>query len=160
MQLVSVLALGFVVGCGRRTPTPEPTREPLPSDADAAITPDATIPPDAAIPTDAAIAIDAPIDAAVGALVETPGTGTCKVDADCELSSYQSGCCVQGCEPYARNKRELQREIAGEQATCDAFRKSGKPCPPPAPCPRRTHEVLAAKCVKKQCYTVTRTLTP
>ena len=148
MQLLAVLAIGLMA-CGKRTPAPEPTREPV-IDATPAPVVDAPL---AAVAVDAAVDA-APIDATVGDIVETPGTGKCKVDADCELSSYQAGCCVQGCEPYARNKRELEREIAAEQSTCEKFRKSGKPCPPPAPCPRQTHNILAAKCVKNSCYTV------
>ena len=150
MQLMAVLAFGLLMACGKRAPTPEPTREPTREpviDTTPAPAVDAPAPP---------IIVDAPIaiDAAAGEITEVPGTGKCKVDADCELSSYQSGCCVQGCEPYARNKRELDREMKAEESTCEKFRKSGKPCPPPAPCPRHTHQILAAKCVKNSCYTV------
>jgi hypothetical protein len=149
MQLLAaVLALGLLIACGKPAPTPEPTREVVIDATPTPVVVDAPPPPP--IVEDAPIAIDA----ATGAVTEVPGTGKCKVDTDCELSSYQAGCCVQGCEPYARNKRELHREMAAEEPTCEKFRKSGKPCPPPAPCPLQTHQILAAKCVKNSCYTV------
>ena len=91
---------------------------------------------------------------ATGATALERGTGSCVTDADCVLSTYQSGCCVQACEPYATNRRALELTIAKERPHCDAFRNSGQPCPPPAPCRLATHDVVAAKCVNRACYRV------
>lgn len=153
MRLVVLSAL--LLACGRGGPTSEPIGERAAPDSISSPVVEA---PAEARPTTDAGAEAAPLDPPVGALVETAGTGTCKVDADCELSSYQAGCCVQGCQPYARNRRALEKAIAAEAPACEAFRRSGEPCPPPAPCPRPTHEPIAAKCVERRCYTVLREL--
>lgn len=149
--MVRLVMAMLLVACGKGGPTAEPTREPPGADPRPAPAIEAAVesPPRA----DAA-----PIEAPAGALVETEGTGACKVDADCTLSTYQAGCCVQGCQPYARNRRDLEEAIAAEAPACETFRRSGEPCPPPAPCPRPTHEPVAAKCVEQRCYTVKREL--
>jgi hypothetical protein len=82
------------------------------------------------------------------------GVGACRVDADCELSSFQEGCCTQACEPTAKNKADLARARAGED--CAEQKKKHPSCPPPSPCPARTYQSVAAVCCEGQCKTARR----
>ena len=71
----------------------------------------------------------------------------CERDDDCELTTYQAGCCVQACESYAMDKRRL----AAARAKEDCSGQRGEDCPPPAPCPPPTHRVVAARCEAGVC---------
>lgn len=81
---------------------------------------------------------------------ESAGRGSCVHDDDCVLTSYQPGCCVQACEDYASNKADL----AALQAKEDCAATRPERCPPPAPCRRPTHRVLAAKCSAGACVAI------
>lgn len=80
------------------------------------------------------------------------GIGSCKVDTDCVLSNDQSSCCTKSCMGYAINWKVLVAREAKQN--CAAFHASGKPCPPPAPCPKPTHRSVGAACVRGACYTI------
>jgi hypothetical protein len=84
------------------------------------------------------------------------GVGTCSVDADCELSSYQPGCCTQACAPSAKGKTYLAHERRAED--CAAQKKREPLCPPPAACAPRTYEPIAAVCCAGTCATARRAL--
>jgi hypothetical protein len=103
-------------------------------------------------PVDAMLAVPEIADA--GAPLKTEeveGFGRCKVDSDCELSSWQPGCgCTASCVGYAISTSEMQKRMASE--TCPAVRT--EPCPPPAPCPVIKHRPLHAVCRKGTCYEV------
>lgn len=85
--------------------------------------------------------------ASAGPLLEEPGDGKCRVDTDCVLTTYQEGCCAQGCEPYATSKASLAARQAKEN--CSARR--GQVCPPPAPCPRAKTRATSAVCRSGTC---------
>jgi hypothetical protein len=130
------LQLLVLAACTKPPPTPTPPPPPLLADAGAvadASVPDA--PPDAALPRIHKWVID-----------EAPGEGRCKVDADCELSSWQPGCCTGTCTEYAISKRELAARKKTERC------KRATPCPPPAPCPRPTHMPIDAFCKEGACW--------
>ena len=93
-----------------------------------------------------------PVDVDPGPTQEVVGDGRCKTDADCVLSSWQEGCCVQACQDQAVNRRDL----AARQAKEDCATDRPEVCPPPAPCPRPTHTVLAARCSRGKCVSVQR----
>ena len=84
------------------------------------------------------------------------GVGGCRVDADCELSSYQEGCCAQACAASAKSRTELARARKGED--CAELKKQHALCPPPSPCPPQTHEPIAAACCAGRCITARRRL--
>lgn len=149
-----LLAVG-VLACSHES-KPKPAAMPTTSgDGAAAPAPDATpaigvapIAVDAATATDAAV----PVDAAPRPRVERQGRGSCRRDDDCVLTTYQEGCCVQGCSAYASSKAALAARQAKED--CAAFRASGEPCPPPAPCRRATEREIEAVCKNGRCYGV------
>lgn len=82
--------------------------------------------------------------------VAEPGTGSCRADDECVVSSYQSGCCTQACAPGAWSKAELARATAGEDCT----KPRTSPCPPPSPCPVQTFDVVRALCQSGTCAAV------
>jgi hypothetical protein len=153
---VGVLLLGCLIACSiscskanPHTPGPPPTtdepRTVEPADAAPAMTP---VVIDAPPPVDAAIA--APPDAALAQSVkyeEAEGVGTCQQDSDCVLSSWQSGCCLNKCEGYAINKKDLAAEISKENCPPPGTHL----CPPPAPCPLQKRRAIEAKCRKHRC---------
>lgn len=144
------LVLCALIACTKSSapPAPEvatPTTKPTPSaPADAARADAARA--DAAVP-DAAVAL---------AIHEAPGVGTCRTDADCILSSAQEGCCTQACEPQAISWREDAAREANKH--CPSPRT--EPCPPPAPCAKRVHDVIGAKCAHGRCVSIQRDLPP
>ena len=114
---------------------------------------------DAAVSIDAPVPIDAapPVDSS-GVLDQVKGIGRCKVDTDCTLSNDQQSCCTRTCDSYAISaKLQAARDAS---SSCEAFRASGKLCPPPAPCPKPTHRTVAATCVRGACTTVRERLAP
>lgn len=124
-------------------PEPEPEPEPQPNERPAIVAPADAATPDAPLPP--APRTD-----------EVAGTGRCKADTDCELSSWQSGCCTQACDGYAISTVELARLTRREN--CAAVRT--KPCPPPAPCPPPTHRAFEAFCKAGTCTTRRMVLPP
>ncbi|MBA3397559.1 MAG: hypothetical protein H0T89_33355 [Deltaproteobacteria bacterium] len=152
------LVLVLVVACSSTQPDRAPRPEPVvaaPADS-AAAAPDAVAIalPDAFVaPPDASVAVDAAATSvATTNTADQEGRGSCKVDRDCVLSSYQSGCCTQACQPNAISAKQLAAAQAKED--CEAFRQSGKPCPPPAPCPVYTTHPVGVKCKAGTCYAV------
>jgi len=128
-------AVALLVGCQNSQPAAEKKATPPAVVAPADVAPvsiDAAPPVDAAAPVDAAPA-DAGVDAATAPkkLVERKGEGACKVDADCELSAWQEGCCTAKCEGYAISSQLLAKRKAKEN--CAGMEKHV--CPPPSPCP-------------------------
>ncbi len=145
--------VSITIGCSRPAPVPE--REPVPPAVRVA---DAVQPIDAEVVD--AEAVDALPDAPAAAspvVVEAEGSGTCKRDEDCELSSYQAGCsCTGSCSSYAISKVELARRI--KKDNCPKVRTT--PCPPPAPCPRPMQRSLDAFCKAGRCWAHRQVLTP
>ena len=82
------------------------------------------------------------------------GVGACAVDADCELTSYQEGCCTQACAPSARSRADLARAKSAEN--CVAVKKKHPSCPPPSPCQPPSYEPTAAACCGGTCMTARR----
>jgi hypothetical protein len=83
-----------------------------------------------------------------------PGTGACRVDADCQLSSYQPGCCTQACAPSAKGRADVLRAQKAED--CVAMNKGPAHCPAPAACQPSAFDATAAVCCKGACTTVRR----
>lgn len=135
------LVLGTLCACSKPAPPPPPSTPPVP---DAAVA-DAGV-PDAGVPDASRPDALPPIHKWV--IDEAEGTGRCKVDADCVLSSWQPGCCTGTCTSYAISKAELAAREKKEN--CPARR--AKPCPPPAPCPRPTHVPVDAFCKDNTCW--------
>jgi hypothetical protein len=77
------------------------------------------------------------------------GIGTCQSDADCELSSWQEGCCLATCEGYAISKVELAKRIKKENCPPPGT----KLCPPPAPCPADRRFASGVTCRANRCTT-------
>jgi hypothetical protein len=84
--------------------------------------------------------------AALPPLETVEGRGYCQRDTDCVLSTYQEGCCTQGCFPYATNRRDLAARRAKEDCT-----QHVSVCPPPAPCPLETFTYVGAVCRARVC---------
>ena len=135
----ALVALVLVLGC-----TKAPPANPVEL-ADRGTAP-ASPPADAVAPSDASV----PSDASARRVVKVPGRGTCKTDADCVLTTFQEGCCVQACQGYASSKLELAARQAKEN--CPA--RGTAICPPPSPCRIPTHNVLAAACSAHRCVSV------
>jgi hypothetical protein len=131
-----------------RPRAPEPAMHATPRAGDAGVPLDALLFADALADS----AMDAQASDAAVAMLERPGQGTCHSDTDCVLTSYQVGCCAQACQSYASSKQALAARQAQED--CVAFKASGEPCPPPAPCRRPTTRSVAARCSAGTCYTV------
>lgn len=140
-------ALLFAIGCAKAPPAPPPTSPPTPAiqATDAAIVAPPDAPPDA--PADAAVdAASAPVQPQI---VEAKGDGACKVDADCELSSWQPGCsCTGTCGSYPISVAEIAMRERKEH--CPKVRTT--PCPPPSPCPLPTHRAIDAFCKNHVCW--------
>jgi hypothetical protein len=157
------VALVGVAGCDRSRPPEAPPAPSSPAVADTAAIPhDAAPPPDAA--SLAALDASQPPDATITTTglqpgwTHAPGRGTCRVDGDCVLTSYQEGCCVGACQAYASSQRDLDARQAKED--CVAWAATGQPCPPPAPCRGRTTKSVAAVCKAGRCTTVLAPLAP
>ena len=140
----SVTVVLVLLGCTRSPPPQQHLADP--TDHHVVVPIDASPPVDATPPADVA----PPIDARTGRVVEVPGRGTCEVDADCVLTAYQEGCCVQACQGYASSALELATRKSKEN--CAA--RGNAICPPPSPCRRQTHKVLSAACRADHCVSV------
>jgi hypothetical protein len=149
------LAAFVLIGCQNKpTETQSSSRAQVTaSPAEAAVE---VVASDAALAIDAAPSIDAERDAAVPAdaikttTVDHEGQGICKTDADCELSSWQPGCCTSACGAYAISKKLLAEKKA--QETCPP--KGTQLCPPPSPCPPLVWMADKAVCKKGRCVAV------
>jgi hypothetical protein len=149
------LAAFVLIGCQNKpTETQSSSRAQVTaSPAEAAVE---VVASDAALAIDAAPSIDAERDAAVPAdaikttTVDHEGQGICKTDADCELSSWQPGCCTSACGAYATSKKLLAEKKA--QETCPP--KGTQLCPPPSPCPPLVWMADKAVCKKGRCVAV------
>ena len=157
-----LVALVLVLGC-TKAPPPNPVElaergtAPASPPADAVAPSDASLPSDASGPSDASVPSDAspidasvPLDASARRVVKVPGRGACKTDAECVLTTFQEGCCVQACQGYASSKLEL----AARQAKENCAARGPAICPPPSPCRVPTHTVLAAACSAQRCVSV------
>ena len=155
LRAVAVMALVFVgLGCDRPG-SPPPAVEAPPRGTSAEVVAVAT-PPVEPAPEQPVVVPEAapPADIALAPTQEVAGEGRCKTDDDCVLSSWQAGCCTQACDVSAVNRRDLAARQAKENCATDR----PEVCPPPAPCPPRTHEVLAARCSRRVCVSVQRRL--
>ncbi|HEX7602367.1 MAG TPA: hypothetical protein VF316_12215 [Polyangiaceae bacterium] len=131
------------------TPTPTQVREPASGD-----------PSVATAATSASPAASSAVDAGPSQCEKAhtdelvDGVGACTADADCELSSYQQGCCTQACSPSAKNKADVARARNAEN--CAEVRKRQPVCPPPAPCRTAAWVATAAVCCAGTCMTARR----
>ena len=122
-----------MLGCQNKQPQSPPPPSP----------PVAATPPVVVTPPDAAVVAKAPVK-----VIEQKGQGACAADADCELSSWQPGCCTSACEEYAIAKKDLAAKKAKEKCNDD------EPCPPPSPCPEPTWMADSAVCRQGTCTAV------
>jgi hypothetical protein len=149
------LAAFVLIGCQNK-PTETQSSSPAQVTASPAVAAVEVVASDAALAIDAAPSIDAERDAAVPAdaikttTVDHEGQGICKTDADCELSSWQPGCCTSACGAYAISKKLLAEKKA--QETCPP--KGTQLCPPPSPCPPLVWMADKAVCKKGRCVAV------
>lgn len=141
-------AVAILVGCQNSQPVAEKKTTPPPVVAPADVAP---VMIDAAAPIDAPAPADAGVDAPTPAkkVVERKGEGACKVDADCEVSVWQKGCCTSACTGYAISKKLLASRKAEDN--CEAKKVE---CPPPAPCPLPTFLAETAICKRGTCTAV------
>jgi len=141
----ALLGIVIVVGCSKAPPPqPEPPPPPPPAQPDAAA---AIAPPIDASVADSAAPPDAPV-MHVWTVIEKEGQGSCKRDADCVLSSWQSGCCTGACVAYAISNAELRKREKAENCP----KPGTQLCPPPAPCPKPTQLPIDAFCKAKKCW--------
>jgi hypothetical protein len=151
------LAAFVLIGCQNK-PTETQSSSPAQVTASPAEAAVEVVASDAALAIDAAPSIDAaaerdaavPADAIKTTTVDHEGQGICKTDADCELSSWQPGCCTSACGAYAISKKLLAEKKA--QETCPP--KGTQLCPPPSPCPPLVWMADKAVCKKGRCVAV------